>query len=274
MGDEKDKSGGRSLRNSKKEDTTGKPESGKPESGKPGGDCCSGSAAILNEIKTLNQSLNQKIDHLQTAMENNVNTKVDGLRVSLEKIILENNAAIKKDLEKAVFDMSKNLDTEVGILCARMGNIEQKIAERAVKSFDPEVSLIVFGLHQTEGENLMAKVKDLLHSGLGCDASLYPVAVERLQARGDLPGLVKVQMGSVDEKVWVLRKKSKLRDVESFGNVYVSSAKTHAERLVELNFRTLLRESPAGKNFYVSQNGRLMKKTRPPREGTRSGQNV
>ena len=86
----------------------------------------------------------------------------------------------------------------------------------------------------------MAKVTDLLQNGLRCDASLYryPVAVERIRARGELPGLVKVELGSVEEKVKVLRRKSKLRDNQGCEDIHVSSAKTHAKRLVELNFRT------------------------------------
>ena len=84
----------------------------------------------------------------------------------------------------------------------------------------------------------MAKVTDLLQNGLRCDASLYPVAVERIRARGELPGLVKVELGSVEEKVKVLRKKSKLRDNQGYEDIHGASAKTHAKRLVELNFRT------------------------------------
>ena len=112
-----------------------------------------------------------------------------------------------------------------------MEKMEQKISEKEAKkkSIVPDVSLIVVGLPQSEGEDLMAKVNDVLHVGLGCDTVLCPAAVERLRARGDRPGLVKVKLSLVQEKVTVWHRKSMLKDNKSFNKVYVSSAKSHAE---------------------------------------------
>ena len=119
------------------------------------------------------------------------------------------------------------------------------------KSFDPDVSLIVVGLPPSEGEDLMAKVNNLLHVGLGGETVLCLAAVERVrvQVHGDQLVLVKVEMSSVQEKVTVLCRKSKLKDNDSFNKVYVSSAKLHAEPLMELNFRTLNRETGEGRTF-------------------------
>lgn len=132
-----------------------------------------------------------------------------------------------------------------------MEKMEQKISEKEAKkkSFDPDVSVIIVGLPQSEGEDLMAKVNNLLHVGLGCDTVLCPAAVERVRTRGDRPGLVKVELSSVQEKVTVLRRKSKLKDNDSFNKVYVSSAKSHAERLMDLNFRTLSVKLQLGRTF-------------------------
>lgn len=58
---------------------------------------------------------------------------------------------------------------------------------------------------------------------------LCPVALEWVRARGNQLGLVKVELSSVQEKVTVLCRKSKLKDNHSFNKVYVSSAKSHAE---------------------------------------------
>ncbi|KAJ8002372.1 hypothetical protein DPEC_G00179210 [Dallia pectoralis] len=190
----------------------------------------------------------------------------------MEKMMAESQNAVLKEIEKATKDMMTNLDTEVGIMCARMENIEQKMSEKETKkkSFDPDVSLIVVGLPHLEGEDLMAKVKDLLHIGLGCDTALCPAAVERVRARGNRPG-PKVELSSALEKVAVLRRKSELKDNDSFKDVYVSSAKSHAERMMELNFRTLIRETAVGRDFYMAANGRMVKRTQVPRRATREG---
>lgn len=79
-----------------------------------------------------------------------------------------------------------------------------------------------------------------------------PVAVEHVRAQGTKPGLVRVGLQSVEEKVAVLRRKAKLKDHDRFQRMFVSSAKSHAERLLDLNFRTLLRETSFGKNFYLT----------------------
>lgn len=82
----------------------------------------------------------------------------------------DNQNVVLKETRK---DMKADLDTEVGILCARMEKLEQNISENETKkSFDPDISLIAVGLPQSEGEDLMTKVNDLLHVGLGCDTVL------------------------------------------------------------------------------------------------------
>ena len=243
-------------------------------------ECCSSSTAVMKELKAINSRLDRMQSDMEKqvnsridSMEKQVNSRVDKLRGSMEKMMAENQDAVRKEIEKATKDMMANLDTEVGILCARMEKMELKIFEKEAKrnNFDPDVSLIVVGLPQSEGEDLMAKVNDLLHVGLGCDTVRCPAAVERVRARGDRPGIVKVEMNSVQEKVTVLRRKSKLRDNDSFSKVYVSSAKSHAERLMELNFRTLIRETAVGKDFYVTGNGRMVKRTQSSQRAGKDG---
>lgn len=187
--------------------------------------------AINSRLDRMQSDMERQVSSRIDSMENQVNSRVDNLRGSMEKMMAENQNVLLKEIEKATKGMKANLDTEVRILCARMVKMEQKISEKEAKkkSFDPDVSLIVVELPQSEGEDLMAKVNDLLHVGLGCDTVLCPAAVERVRARGDQPGLVKVELSSVQEKVTVLHRKSKLRDNDSFNKVYVSSAKSHAK---------------------------------------------
>ncbi|KAL7374830.1 hypothetical protein ABVT39_007749 [Epinephelus coioides] len=225
------------------------------------GDSSSSDSAVTHELK----ALNAKMDRMQTAVEKQVNSKIDKLRGVVEKLIAENQDALKKELEKVVKELHINFDLEVGILCARMEKIEQHIEKKATqnKRFDPDVSLIIAGLPQEDNEDLKAKVEDLLLVGLECYPEPELVAVEHIRARGRQPGLVKVELRSTQEKVAVLRRKPKLKSSDSFQRVYVSSAKSHVERLMDLNIRALLREIPAGKEFYMTANGRLVKRSPP-----------
>ena len=61
----------------------------------------------------------------------------------------------------------------------------------------------------------------------------------------------------VQEKIKVLRSKMCLKDLDQYSDVYVKSCKSHAERLIEMNARAILRQMPDGKNLRVDANGRI-----------------
>lgn len=93
----------------------------------------------------------------------------------------------------------------------------------------------------------MERVKSLLSEELRCDPVPEVVDVERLSPRGRGPGVIKVEFRTEQEKVAVLSHKRSLRDNENYSRVFIHAAKSHAERLINLNFRTLLTELPCGK---------------------------
>lgn len=121
------------------------------------------------------------------------------------------------------------------------------------------MSITVAGLPFQEGEVVKERVEWLLSHGLKCNPMPAIINAERLKPRGPKPGLIKAELGTVEEKIAVLRRKRQLSETEGFGNIYIQSAKSHTERLIDLNFRTLLREIPQGKNYYITGNGRMVK---------------
>ncbi|CAL9684525.1 unnamed protein product [Knipowitschia caucasica] len=122
-------------------------------------------AALLNEMR----SLGAKMDNLQATLEEQMNIKFDTLNKRLETLIAESQAKIKQELETAAAKMRADLDTEVGILCARIENIESKLVNTRALNFEPSVSVVIVGLQQEENEDLMSKVLNVLREGLGCD---------------------------------------------------------------------------------------------------------
>ena len=58
----------------------------------------------------------------------------------------------------------------------------------------------------------------------------------------------------------VLYKKQMLKSNEKFLKVYIRSAKTHTERMIELNFRTLLDEIPSRQQIYIAGNRRVRRR--------------
>jgi len=114
------------------------------------------------------------------------------------------------------------------------------------------------GLPYEDGEDVLQKARDLIVAlGEETNSSVSVTAARRLTAYYDKPGLVKISFRSLTEKVSVLRKKMVLRHNDTYKKVYLKSSKSHAERLIELNARALLRNLPDGKKFRVDANGRI-----------------
>lgn len=118
---------------------------------------------------------------------------------------------------------------------------------------------------------MTARIETLLGEGLGCEPVPKLINVERMTPRGRGPGIIKVELRAVEEKVAVLRRKQRLRDNDIYKNVYINSAKSHAERRVDLKFRTLLKESPFGKDFILARSGRLLRRSQMDDTAGRNG---
>lgn len=137
--------------------------------------------------------------------------------------------------------------------------MEEKIKShysRPSTTFDPDVSIVVMGLPYDENENLAEKMKEVIEEGCACDEEVTLVALERLRARGSGPGVVKVALASVKEKVVVLRGKFNLKSNDKYRKVFIRTAKSHTEHVMEENFKELLCDLPNGKDYFVSGNGK------------------
>ncbi|KAI8486095.1 hypothetical protein Bbelb_361950 [Branchiostoma belcheri] len=197
------------------------------------------SAAIMNELK----SLSQKIDGMQSSLEKQLNKK---------KMVTETKDELKAELERKTEEIGVNIDLEMGHVMARIEAIEKKMsgtnkADRPGE-FDPDESVIVSGLPFEEGEDIQAKIEGLLRTGIHSDVPV--VAAERMKPRGRGPGVVKVKLrGNRSNKRKPLYEK-----------VFLRSAKSHTDRLIELNFRTLLWEIPGGKDYFITGSERVKKR--------------
>ncbi len=79
----------------------------------------------------------------------------------------------------------------------------------------------------------------------------------------DKPGLVKIQFEKLADKVTVLREKKHLSNSQEFRRVFLRSSTSHTDRLIELNFKTILDFIPGEDNFKLTNNGRVMKNQVP-----------
>ena len=71
---------------------------------------------------------------------------------------------------------------------------------------------------------------------------------------------MKIEVRSVAEKVMLLKNKPNLRNVKGFDRIFLRSSQSHMERLMDINFRTILSEIPHGKSLRITRNGRIVKR--------------
>ena len=114
----------------------------------------------------------------------------------------------------------------------------------------------------------MDKARDLITAlGQAVSSSVEVTGAVRLTARyTNRPGIVKISFRTLAEKISVLRNKMTLKDSGTYSRVYLKSSKSHAERLIELNARAILRELPQGSNLRLDANGRIKRRPAPPED--------
>ena len=81
------------------------------------------------------------------------------------------------------------------------------------------------------------------------------------------PGLVKVRLSSIPQKVDCLRNKHKLHTKSQYKKVYIKNCEDHASRLGRLNMEVLLQEINASDKYIFTGSGRLVKKDAAGRGG-------
>lgn len=209
-------------------------------------------------LQSQSDSLKSQINEVHTSLEKLLDCKVG----CLVRFIAENKEELKAEMDDKVRQIQDNLNLDVGQLSARMERLEAKLdeAKRPAFGFHSDVSVIIVGLPFIDGEIPLQRVRSLLVEGLHCDPVPEIVKAERMKPRGRGPGVIKVELRSQQDKVAVLRRKQNFRENERFRRVFIHAAKSHAERLISDNFRTLLSELPIGKEYFLTGTGRLRRR--------------
>ena len=141
------------------------------------------------------------------------------------------------------------IHNDIDVLKHRMEGIERK-------PFDTERTVVISGLKPMPSTRDEEIVEEILQKiGL---SNLSIANVKRMNYRGRGPGLLKVELADEEQKIELLRAKMRFKDVEQ--DTWIRSSQTHAERLNDINMRTLLTIIPGGEKWKITANGRLEEK--------------
>ena len=143
----------------------------------------------------------------------------------------------------------------------RLTALEERTPPAAKEPFDPNVTVVIANVAPISGNEdnvqLLQYIEELFINGLQLPG-IELVEVTRRAGRGTAPGLVLVELFSVDDKKTVLRAKMNLRNTQQYKNIYMRSAEGHTDRLIRLNFQTLLRHFNLTNQFRLTGSGRLI----------------
>ena len=125
--------------------------------------------------------------------------------------------------------------------------------------------VIVINVPYNEGENAQERSERIIHEGLGMP-EVPVVRAKRLSQRAERQGqqqtgtpLITIELPDLETKIRVLTSKRRLADPEQWSRSWMrSSKKSHTERLIDLNFQTVLDMIPDGNTMPITGSGRIV----------------
>ena len=187
------------------------------------------------------------------AMLAQISQQMNNTHKELKNLIASETKSVRDDLTLELAQVTRRLEA-----------LERQSPPAAPREpFDPTVTVVLANLpaltpEETEA-NLLAAVYNIVSTGLELPG-IELVNVKRLTGRGTSPGLVLIECFNTDDKITILRAKAKLREKAQFKNLYMRSAEGHSDRLVRLNFQTILEHMGVSNQFRFTGSGRLVKR--------------
>lgn len=212
---------------------------------------------MFEQIITSISELNQKFDSFSRkliTLEEKFNviddkvSKLSGKYNTLEERIRNENLLCSK-----ICDTVQTLETDIERLKRNLRNDDE---------FPIATSLVFSGVKEaSESSSLNSLMGGVITFGTRTP-DIQIKNVKRMKSYNNKPGKVMVEVNTVDGKIAILRNKRNLmtNDNSYFHSIYVKSAQTKEERLLEQNTRSLLRFIPGLSDLRMSAGGMVVEK--------------
>lgn len=141
-----------------------------------------------------------------------------------------------------------------------MEKVRDRLTRLEMPEYDPERTVILTGLRPHESKTDREVILELM-SKVGIDWECEIRNVKRLESYNTKPGLVKCELATVEQKVKILRAKTKLKEVAP--TIWIRSSKPHVERILEQNMKAILSiiaEKLDPNSFRLTAHGKLIEK--------------
>ena len=196
---------------------------------------------------------------------------VNDQRAYVDLKLSEMSQNLKDHFQAKFTETNDHVEREITRVGSRIDDLETRVHQTeeatARPEFDPEVSIIASNIPVSEDEDIMEIAQTLVREGLSIPETTIPVVrAMRLPARtqgsrpNNRPPLVKIEFRSLDEKKTALKAKPKLKNSADWSNVFIRTSKPHLERVVDMNFKTMLDMMPNGRDYKITGSGKIVKK--------------
>ncbi len=215
-------------------------------------------------VKANVESLRLTVDAIKESVDNKIAALKDSLETKIDDDIDQMKTMLKDGLRDDVRDAVNDLfgDIDITAICAKQQSMEKELQElRSLvdSPFNPDRSVVVYGLRINEGETLDAKVDWLLQMIL--ELTINPKFFEKTDDHADdKPGVIKIELSSKWDKIAVLKAKRKCLDHDTTKNVIIRSCDSHDARVSKLNARFFISKLKDGKDYIVTSHGLVKRK--------------
>ena len=224
-------------------------------------------------VVTILDGMNKKVDNIALQINNleqrvEVIEKNQHIHLAKAQCIFQASNQRQNDLEKQLREGAtvmnkaqehwKNVEkrvTEIEITMKKRAPTSPGVYDKSEES----LSIAIYGLPEYF-DNVQRNVNQLLID-MGLEHTKCKYAYRTPSRQGRL-GVVVAELDNLKDKQEVLRRKRYVRSYPQYSNVFIKTSKTHTEQVMDANFKLMLNEMINGPEYYMSDNGRILRKDR------------
>ena len=198
---------------------------------------------IKEAVREAMGSLEGKVDNILAEITG-IRNSVNGVEQQLSTLEVTVN-----DLDSTILTwVTEEVGRSMQVMCQDIDILQRKLDDTLArldrikdmensKELD-ERSVVIRNMVIEEGQDILAEVADLFINVL----EVCVVVVEAIQFKtySDKPGPIKVILGSVDNRIDILRAKLKVQDFENCEDIRIEGCSTKAEVINKQNWNLLL----------------------------------
>ena len=208
------------------------------------------------------------------SIKKDFNSLIDGLSSKLETklmIFFETHVELKlssgSEEVKTKLEISE-LQNDVSSLKRSYADVASSGASASPSGDGIELNVIIRNLNcdtseQTDKVVTMNKVNKLLRDGLKLK-SVNVTSCESKQTKGPKPGVIAARIETAEQMQEIMRANNCLKNTSDYKNVYNENDRSFSTGINESNMLTVLKERGKANDYFVSSNGRILKKIGKP----------